>query len=391
MTERRHTHDLPRRRRARQRLPGGRTRQRRNAAVRTSTSPPARGAHATSSRCGTPSQRWVGFATRPCRRRRATGSSPPSGTGSDRDASFGARAGGRRRRRAPRRAARGHAASASAAGHPGSPPTSLSPAAPGRRRGRACHGPASSAGRPAGAPASVQTTRPTPLSPRRRSRRAGPPAIRSDSHRTPALLLQLDHRVEPATDRLPAVERADRRQHLLRVLLHHRAQQRGAVLEVVIELALARARARDHLVEARLGDPLREDELARRNDDPLARRASLRRLRRLQHSPILCRYGRTGPIRRAFPEVRNAVARRPPYPAPGRARGVLPRRNRAAGDRRLPRPSGLRRRLPCHPGHRGPPRVHGRRRPRRAGAEPRVACSCSTSETTRRSTRSQHA
>ena len=66
------------------------------------------------------------------------------------------------------------------------------------------------------------------------------------------LELQRDEGVKPRADGLPAVERRQVDQHAVRVVGDDGAQQRGAVLEVVVELALAGTGALDHVVDARL-------------------------------------------------------------------------------------------------------------------------------------------
>ena len=98
-----------------------------------------------------------------------------------------------------------------------------------------------------------------------------------------ALDLQRDEGVEPRADGLPPVERRQVAEHAIGVVGDDGAQQRAAVLEVVIELALAGAGALDDVVDARLGDPALVDELRCGGDDPLARRASSGGLRGSDH------------------------------------------------------------------------------------------------------------
>src|ERR687896_346618 len=67
--------------------------------------------------------------------------------------------------------------------------------------------------------------------------------------------LQVDQRVEPRADGLPAIEGAGRTEDELGVVLDDGAQQVGPALEVVVELTLADLGAIDQVVQARLGNP----------------------------------------------------------------------------------------------------------------------------------------
>src|SRR4029077_3669339 len=99
--------------------------------------------------------------------------------------------------------------------------------------------------------------------------------------------LALDEHVEPGADRAPAVERHQglllRGKHELEVVRYDLAQQRRAVAEVEIELALAHAGTLDHVVEARPRDTTLVDQAGCGADDPLARRAPSRRPRHCPH------------------------------------------------------------------------------------------------------------
>src|SRR3954447_4353550 len=111
-----------------------------------------------------------------------------------------------------------------------------------------------------------------------------------------ARALMLDHAVEPGADRPPALQRTDRPQHALGIVICDRAQQRRPVVEVVIELPLADTGLLDHGVETGRRDPAVGDQVAGHGDDPLARRPSTRRLGALEHDRTLRRTGPGGPV-----------------------------------------------------------------------------------------------
>jgi len=118
--------------------------------------------------------------------------------------------------------------------------------------------------------------------------------------------LILDHEVEPAVDAGPRVEVVE---ELALVAedgvgddVDDGADEVVAVVEVVVELAAAGAGARSHVVEAHAGSALLGDELCCGLQDPLARRAPLRRCGcvRVRHAPDGNRFGLDSPLMRRY-------------------------------------------------------------------------------------------
>ncbi len=133
--------------------------------------------------------------------------------------------------------------------------------------------PSSRAGRRACGAPSARTRRRARAAPPRRPPRAGPRASRAGSRRGPRAPPAAPPASRTTSGCLPAVERTrewDYGEHCLGVVDHDGAQQRGPILEVVVELALARAGALDHVVEARLGAAALVHELGGRRHEALA-------------------------------------------------------------------------------------------------------------------------
>src|ERR671914_1080146 len=103
-----------------------------------------------------------------------------------------------------------------------------------------------------------------------------------------ALDLERDQRFEPLPNRLPAVQRSEvgllRVEHTIGVVGDDRPKQRGTVLEVVVELALADAGTLENVVEADFSDAPFGNQLGSDLDDAVSRRAAPGRPCHLAHS-----------------------------------------------------------------------------------------------------------